>query len=307
MMNFNRIFKEDRLMRATTGLSIKGFKKLSKKFNQTLLETKQKEYKKGIKKGNRIRKPGGGRKGILETPGLKLFFILFYFKCYPTMDITGLLFDLVRSNVKYHLDNYTPILEKTLGKTLSLPKRKISSLKEFFELIPEAKDLFPDGTERPIQRPKNYQKQKDCYSGKKKFHTKKNLIIGDEKKRIAYLGKTVNGKEHDYSIFKREFDPKTIPKKIALWMDKGFIGIKKDYPGADVVMPKKKPKGKKLSDFDKENNKIISGIRIVSEHAIGGVKRLRIVSDKFRNKSDKFNDKSMFLSCGIWNYYLKYC
>lgn len=274
--------------------TLKGFNNLSKKFNQTLLETKQKEYKKGIKKGNRTRIPGGGRKGVLSNAELKLFFILFYFKCYPTMDIAGLFFDLVRSNVKYHIDNYTPILEKTLGKTLSLPKRKISNLKEFFELIPEAKDLFPDGTERPIQRPKNYQKQKNCYSGKKKFHTKKNLIIGNEKKRIVYLGK-----KHDYSIFKREFNPKTIPRKIVLWMDKGFIGVKKDYPGADIVMPKKKPKGKELSDFDKENNKTISGIRVMSEHAIAGIKRLKIVSDKFRNKNNKFNDKSMFLSCGI--------
>lgn len=307
MINIERILKEDRLMRATTGLSLIGFENLCNEFVKSYWEIKERQYKKGIKNGTRQRKPGGGKKGILSTMRLKLFFILFYFKCYPTMDLTGLFFDLNRSNVKRSIDKLTPALEKTLGKTLSLPKRKVRTLEEFIELIPETKDLFVDGTERPTQRPKNSKKQKDNYSGKKKAHTRKNLVISNEKNRVAYLGPTTNGKEHDYAMFKNEFDPKNIPKKIALWMDKGFIGIQKDYPNADVVMPKKKPKGKELSDYDKEQNKTISGIRILSEHAIGGVKRLRIVTDKFRNKSDRFNDKVMFLSCGLWNYQQDYC
>ena len=70
---------------------------------------------------------------------------------------------------------------------------------------------------------------------------------------------------------------------------------------------KKKPKGKELSDYDKEQNRIISGICVSVEHAIAGVKRLRIVTDKFRNKTDKFNDKVMHLACGLWNYHLDYC
>lgn len=294
-------------MRATTGLSLIGFENLCNEFAKSHWEIKERQYKKGVKNGTRQRKPGGGKKGNLSTMQLKLFFILFYFKCYPTMDLTGIFFDLNRSNVKRGIDKLTPALERTLGKTLSLPKRKIRTLEEFIELIPEAKDLFIDGTERPTQRPKNSKKQKDNYSGKKKAHTKKNLVISSEKNRIAYLGKTTNGKEHDYTMLKNEFDPKNIPKEIALWMDKGFTGVQKDYPDAVVVMPKKKPKGKELSDYDKEQNKTISGIRILSEHAIGGAKRLRIVTDKFRNKSDKFNDKVMFLSCELWNYQQDYC
>ena len=108
-------------------------------------------------------------------------------------------------------------------------------------------------------------------------------------------------------MFKNEFSPKTIPKHTALLVDKGFDGIQKDYANTTIVMPKKKPKGKELSDYDKEQNRIISGIRVSVEHAIAGVKRLRIVTDKFRNKTDKFNDKVMHLACGLWNYHLDYC
>jgi hypothetical protein len=50
---------------------------------------------------------------------------------------------------------FLPILEMTLGKHVSLPKRRINSVEEFFELFPEAKEVFLDGTERRVQKPRN--------------------------------------------------------------------------------------------------------------------------------------------------------
>jgi hypothetical protein len=151
-------------------------------------------------------------------------------------------------------------LEKTLGKELVLPERKINSLDELFEIFPEAKDIFIDGTERPIQRPKDHEKQKKNYSGKKKMHTRKNLIISDEKRRIGYLNPTVEGKRHDYGIFKEVWPPPTreTPENITFWLDLGFTGIDKDYPDLNVVMPKKKSKGKELTEEEKTKNKEIS-------------------------------------------------
>lgn len=43
----------------------------------------------------------------------------------------------------------------------------------------------------------------------------------------------------------------------------------------------KKPKGKQLSDAQKDENRKISGFRILVEHAIGGVKKYRIVKECF--------------------------
>ncbi len=61
------------------------------------------------------------------------------------------------------------VFTNTLGKEFLLPKRKISSLEEFFELFPVAKEVFIDSTERPRRRPKDAEKQKKhYYSGKKK-------------------------------------------------------------------------------------------------------------------------------------------
>ena len=48
-----------------------------------------------------------------------------------------------------------PILEQALGKSCVLPKRKITSLSEFYSSFGDLKDIFIDGAERAVQRPKN--------------------------------------------------------------------------------------------------------------------------------------------------------
>ncbi|NQE44819.1 hypothetical protein C5S31_02190 [ANME-1 cluster archaeon GoMg2] len=291
-------------MRATTGLSASEFNHLATSFGQEIEKEGQIRYESEVEQGNRERKPGGGRIGNLRSSSEKLFFILFYFKCYPTFDVLGLLFDLDRSNTCRNVQKLTPILENVLGKKMVLPSRKINSLKELLEIFPGVKDLFIDGTERPLQRPKDKAKQKKNYSGKKKAHTRKNIVITDKNKRIGFLCPPEEGKRHDYSIFKDLFPTGLFPESITIWLDMAFVGIDKDYPEASVMMPKKKPRGGELTDEEKAQNKAISGIRVRVEHAIAGIKRLLITTDKFRNK-DSFSDKAMLISCGLWNYHLK--
>ena len=74
-------------------------------------------------------------------------------------------------------------------------------------------------------------------------------------------------------------------------------------PGQELLMPKKKPKGGDLSEEDKEHNRIISGLRIVVEQAIGGIKRLVCVGQVYRNRKGQ-DDRFILLSSGLWNYHL---
>lgn len=309
-MNISRALKDNRLMKAVTGMSVNELQELAKDFVRKFEKEKQSKYKEGLKKGKRKRKPGGGRTGQLKTTNEKLFFILLYFKCYPTFDLLGLMFDLNRSNANRNVQKLLPILEKTLGEVMVLPKRKIHTIKELFEIFPEVHHLFLDATERPIPRPKDKDKQKENYSGKKKRHTKKNTVIADEDKQIRYLGPTIEGKKHDYGGFKDEFPtvpPPKLPDDSWIYTDLGYVGIEKDFPWLNVIMPKKKPKGEELTEDEKVINKWISSVRVKVEHAIGGVKRFGIVSDIFRNKIKKLDDKIMEISCGLWNYHLLCC
>ena len=309
-MDMQRAVRDGRLMKAVTGMSAKEFESLAEDFENELEREMRLQYDEAVKKGKRERKPGGGRKGILENGCEKLFFTLFYFKCYPTFDLLGLIFDLDRSNACRNVHKLIPIIEKILGEAMVMPKRKTHTIEELFEIFPEVQDLFIDATERPTQRPQDEDEQKENYSGKKKRHTKKNTIISDEDKEIRYLGPTVEGKKHDYGSFNDEFPtepPPGIPppqEDMRFWTDLGYIGIENEYPWLNTIMPKKKPKGGELTEDEKSVNKMISGIRIKVEHAIGGVKRFGIVSDVFRNKTDNFDDKVMEISCGLWNYHL---
>ncbi len=83
-----------------------------------------------------------------------------------------------------------PVLEQTLGRRCVLPERQINSPEEFEKRYPGIRDVFVDGSERRKQRPKKKKAQNKTYSWKKKIHTRKNIIVSDDRKRILYLTRT---------------------------------------------------------------------------------------------------------------------
>ena len=68
-----------------------------------------------------------------------------------------------------------PILETSLGWEVVLPQRKIRSVEEFMQHFPQIKDVFIDGTVRPVQRPHKAKSQRKHYSGQYKDHIVRNL------------------------------------------------------------------------------------------------------------------------------------
>lgn len=300
-MSLEKILKNPRLCSALTGLTPDEFISLLPTFTEVLNSKMKLRHNDNPDKQRAF---GGGRKGFLPTSVDKFFFILFYYKCYPTYDVLSFLFNCDRSCACRRQFYLSGIMEKTLGKKLALPKRQLRSVEDFFKAFPEAKEVFIDGTERPIQRPKDKAKQKANYSGKKKRHTRKNLVMSTRKKRINFLSKTVEGKQHDFTMLKGQAPPKYIPPEVKKHLDLGFKGYQKQYPDHVVSMPVRKPRTRELSKTVKERNKRKSSVRVLVEHAIGGIKRLKIVSDVYRNKIKGFDDKVMLNSCGLWNYHL---
>ena len=167
----------------------------------------------------------------------------------------------------------------------------------------ESKNFAIDGTERRRQHPKDEEEQKLFYSGKKKTHTfKNNVIVTLGKRRVEYLGFTWEGKKHDKNICDEEGHE--FPEGSILYKDTGFQGY--EPSGVLTRQPKKKPRGGELTDAEKAENSLISGIRIVVEHVICGIKRCRIVKDVFRNTKDKFDDLVMEIACGLHNFRTAY-
>lgn len=298
MLNLQRVLKEDRLLRALIGLNRKAFEELKLAFEQELRE----EEVPRRSQRERLRAKGAGRKAHLETVEKKLIYILFYFKCYPTFDLAGILFDLDRSQANRWMHRLQKVLEKALGRKMALPKRKISTIEEFKESFPGVKRVILDGTERPIQRSKDQEQQKQDYSGKKKRHTRNHLGAVDPDKRILILSKAYHGKDHDKGILNREQWVDFMPDEVKIQGDLGFQGLQNQF--VNVEIPHKKPKGGELTEQQKKENRDLASERVVCEHAFAGVKRYGIATHVYRNRIKDFDDLSMFTATGLWNFYL---
>ena len=72
----------------------------------------------------------------LPTVEDKLFYILFYLKCYPTFDWASILFDIDPSQAHHWAHPCQPILEPALGEKKPLPERQINSLQGFIKGFP---------------------------------------------------------------------------------------------------------------------------------------------------------------------------
>lgn len=113
------------------------------------------------------------------------------------------------------------------------------------------------------------------------------------------------GKSHDYKQLKYEFPPdQPWFNDLSVSLDLGYQGFVKDYDCQEVSQPFKKPRKAELSVKEKATNKQISSGRIYVEHAIGGLKRYRYLSDRLRTHKVKLYESSLIICAGIWNFYL---
>jgi DDE superfamily endonuclease len=140
------------------------------------------------------------------------------------------------------------------------------------------------------------------YSGKKKQHTVKNMLVIDGDGRICSLSMTYEGKWHDKSI--ADDSEYQLPAASILYQDMGFQGFA--VSGSVMMQPKKKPRGGELTSEEKEENRRINAIRVRIEHVIGSVKRYRIVKDKLRLWRERIHDMVMETCCGLHNFRLHY-
>ena len=90
--------RNDRQVKALTGMSQKEFQQFLPTFTEAYEELRQEAYE--ADRDTRQRKPGGGQKGALADISQKLFFILYYWTVYPGYDVLGFQFGMDGDVVK---------------------------------------------------------------------------------------------------------------------------------------------------------------------------------------------------------------
>jgi hypothetical protein len=139
-----------------------------------------------LKKSNRERKAGGGRKFELGFEE-RLLLTLMYLRLYVSQTLLGYIFELDDSNVSREINrrmipSLKAVLPLPMQDELLTPsvqahaKKRIGTLKELLEAQPEFKEVLVDATEQDVPKPSDKLKRKQRYSGKKKRHTLKSRV-----------------------------------------------------------------------------------------------------------------------------------
>ena len=149
-----------------------------------------------------------------------------------------------------------------------------------------------------MPRPTHAGRQRRYYSGRKKRHTVKNVIVTAQG-QVRWGSRTVPGRRHDKTVTKQE--RLRLPKAVMVLADSGFAGL--DPGAATLITPWKKPKGRRLHWQRRAFNRLLARARVKVEHTLASVKRLRILRDEFRNRHQGMVDAVMEIGCTLHNYH----
>jgi len=235
MLNYENLKKKPRELLAATGLTQEEIEILLPNFASAY----EKLYPSGLTYNlkERQRAVGGGLQSKLSRTEDKLLFILVYQKTNPLQTMHGLQFGLSQPQTNYWIHRLLPVVQETLRAIGMNPERDARRVAEQAESREGGANLVIDGTERRLQRPTDPIKQRRNYSGKKKTHTDKNiLLVNENTKRVVYLSPTVEGKKHD----KKATQEAAIayPANATLSKDTGFQGYEPE--GVLTAQPKKR-------------------------------------------------------------------
>lgn len=145
--------RNERQYKAATGLSIAEFEALYDIFKHLYFPKKALPHMQALP--------------VLTDKKEALFFILHYYKAYPTLQNLGMYFGISDAGASQYLDLLKPCLKAALQQQDVLAKRLFTGQQSFEQAFAGVTDLFIDVTEIPIERAVNQDVQRRQYSGKK--------------------------------------------------------------------------------------------------------------------------------------------
>jgi len=296
MFNYARLSKRPAIFRSFTGLEVSEFDSICVK-----VESRYDEFERQrLSKEDRKNKIGAGRPFKLSLKN-RLLMLFMYYRLYVTSILAGFLFDLDQSNVLKDIRMIAPLVKECvpLPKKVYGRVRRVRTLEEVEEYFPGFKAMI-DALEQEIPRPKDREKRKSHYSGKKRRHTVKTQLTVNSNGLIVHKTNHARGRRHDYAIFKQNHPE--LPDGVRPYVDLGYFGIQNDYPELDAAIPFKRSRWRRddLTEEQKASNKKLAKVRVVVEHTISRLKKFRIMGDEFRNRLKRYDVMSDIV-CGLVN------
>jgi DDE superfamily endonuclease len=316
---YKKLKRNPKQFLAFTGMHVHTFADLLPDFEHAFLKLEQQRKAQTVRsQADRKRRPGGGKTFQNDLPN-RLLMVLVYYRLYLTQDFLTLLFQaanksLISRNItlmRRVFEAVLPTPERARKRLLSLAKaegerrkKRIGSIEEFREAYPELTFII-DGVEQPKRKPKDKQKRKDDYSGKKKRHTRKQLLTSTPNGIIIDQSPSVGGRTHDFQAFKDDHHQRGFIKEFqeiraTLYGDSGFQGMQKMGLPAEVRLQERGRRNHPLTRDQKKINALRSSLRVRVEHTISRRKKYRIASEEYRNRDGDY-DQAMNIVGGLVN------
>ena len=170
-----------------------------------------------------------------------------------------------------------------------------------------------DVTEFEIEAPGDSDSNEAAFSGKAQTTTAKAVFLCNQAGLFLAMGELMEGRKHDIVALRETLpflgditrsmeDPSTPEdKRLTLNLDKGMQAADKEWPGANVRIPRKRAKGQKeLSAEDRAYNYSIDAPRSIIDNGFCRIKTYPLVGGIFRGTIIGLGNTVVFIT-GVVN------
>jgi len=319
MSLYHKLSRKPKLFLSITGMNLHRFQGLLPQFIAAADKFEQRRKRKVVLTGKkRLRRIGGGAQFANSLPD-RLLMLLLYYRLYLTQEFMTLLFKAEDKSVicrsiqlmRPVFEAVLPVPERARRRVLSLADKeqkrrgkRIGSVEEFRHAYPELTFII-DGVEQPKRKPKAPKKRKSDYSGKKKRHTLKQIVIGTPSGIIVDQSPSVGGRSHDFKVFKDDHAARSLcdefkDYRVTIYGDSGFDGMNAQGLPLEVRLNERARHNHPLTREQKKLNRLRSATRIKIEHTFSRRKKYAIAADIYRNRDEDY-DQTMNIVGGLVN------
>lgn len=289
MVTYEALVRCPAAFRSLTGHSVEAFEALFTVF-APVHEERCRTATTTRREGKPRQRASGAGASFTHDLRTRLLMALLWLRIYPTFEVLGFLFSLNKTNVHATVGEMLATLETLADFPFERPpseRQQLRSVAAVMDAFPEVR-LVIDAKEQRLQRPKSSKeddRQRPYYSGKKKCHTLKNQIAVTPEGRIGAVSESVpGGANHDLTLLRRtrlldRLDPDTE----GAMLDKGYDGIRKDYPEHPLYLPFKARRNRPLTDAEKAYNRHLAQYRIIVEHANAQLNQFQVLAQVYRH------------------------
>jgi len=297
-MSYPGLRNNEKLFRSWSGLSVAEFDELYRRFEPAWTKAERERLQSRV----RQRAIGGGDDYALDLD-TRLLLVLVWLRHYLSGETLGDLFGVSQSTASRTINRLLPLLSALAAESFKAPTGKgpKRSLRHLQQAEPDLFAIF-DATEQSVNKPQDDEQSRLHFSGKQRRSTCKVAIQVNELGLIRQLSATCPGSIHDVTHLRQSGLLTQLSQETVAVADAAFVGIYKDLPNHNLLLPYKAERKHPLCAEQRYANRFIASIRIKVENVFAQLKIFRILSYRFRHNVANIHPQVFTIIAGLHNW-----